>query len=60
MDFIAYLDEWDASAHGQEDLSDAEKQKWCIGRETLEGLRFTDMSFDYALLVIQLEILISF
>jgi len=54
------LDEWEASVDGQKDLSDADKQKLCISRETLEGLRFTGMSLDCALLVIQLEILILF
>lgn len=43
-DFIEYLDEWEASAYGQEDLSETEKQKLCISRETLEGLRLTSMS----------------
>lgn len=47
------------SVDGRKDLSDADKQM-CISRETLEGLRFTCMSLDRALLVIQLEILILF
>ena len=54
------MDEWEASVDGRKDLSDADKQKMCISRETLEGLRFTGMSLDCALLVIQLEILILF
>lgn len=54
------MDEWEASVDGRNDLSDADKQKLCISRETLEGLRFTGMSLDCALLVIQLEILILF
>ena len=40
-EFIAYLDEWEASANGREELTAAERQKLCISRETLEGLRFT-------------------
>ena len=40
-EFIAYLDEWEGSANGREELTAAERQKLCISRETLEGLRFT-------------------
>ena len=43
-----------------QNTSDADKQKLCISRETLEGLRFTGMSLDCALLVIQSGILIYF
>ena len=42
-DFINYLDEWEESANGREDLSESEKHKLCLSRETLEGLRFTSM-----------------
>ena len=42
-DFINYLDEWKESANGREDLSESEKQKLCLSRETLEGLHFTSM-----------------
>ena len=40
-EFIAYLDEWEASANGREELTAAERQKLCISCETFEGLRFT-------------------
>ena len=42
-DFLDYLDEWEASAQAAENLSDAEKNKLCISRETLEGLRMTGL-----------------
>ena len=34
------------SVDERQDLSDTEKHKLCISRETLEGLRFTGMSSD--------------
>ena len=40
-DFLSYLDEWEASSQAQDGLSQAEKNKLCISRETLEGLRIT-------------------
>ena len=39
-DFLDYLDEWEASAQAAEN---AEKNKLCISRETLEGLRMTGL-----------------
>jgi hypothetical protein len=38
-DFLSYLDDWEASSQAQEGLSQTEKNKLCISRETLEGLR---------------------
>ena len=48
-DFMEYLDEWESSANMREDLSDAEKQKLCISRETVEGLRVTGMNLNFSL-----------
>ncbi len=41
VDFIQYLDEWEKSVSSRADLEAADKQKLCISRETIEGLRFT-------------------
>ena len=46
-DFLGYLDEWEASSQAQEGLSQAEKNKLCISRETLEGLRITGGTHAY-------------
>ena len=35
--WTSYLDELEASAQAAENLSDAEKNKLCISRETLHG-----------------------
>lgn len=40
-DFLSYLEEWEASSQTQVGLSQAEKSKLCISKETLEGLRMT-------------------
>ena len=46
-DFLGYLDEWEASSQAQEGLSQAENNKLCISRETLEGLSFTGGTHAY-------------
>lgn len=39
--FMTWLDEWDRSVESRDDLSLSEKDRRCLSRETLDGLRFT-------------------
>ena len=40
-DFLGYLHAWEASVSSRTDVSLAERDKMCLSRETLEGLRLT-------------------
>ena len=40
-DFLGWLDEWECSVMARGDLSLSERDRLCLSRETLDGLRFT-------------------
>ena len=46
-DFMGWLDEWESCVESREDLSLSEKDRLCLSRETLDGLRFTGTIFLY-------------
>ena len=40
QDFLGYLDQWEAEVQ-QRDDTQTEKNRMCLSKETLEGLRIT-------------------
>ena len=38
-DFLGWLDEWEYSVMARDDLSLSERDRLCLSRETLDGLR---------------------
>ncbi len=40
-DFLGYLAEWKASVDSRTGISDGDKARMCLSRETLEGLHIT-------------------
>ena len=40
-DFLGYLKEWEESVSAQADLSDSERARMLLSRETIEGLHIT-------------------
>ena len=46
-DFLQYLDEWEASADSRIELTKSDRNRLCLSRETLEGLRMTGKVISY-------------
>ena len=59
-DFLGYLDKWEASVRAREGFTRAEKTSITLSKETLEGLRLTDVHIMYDCRHSILQISISF
>ncbi|XP_035690813.1 uncharacterized protein LOC118425822 [Branchiostoma floridae] len=44
-DFLGFLREWEEEAHGTPNLSKDDRNRMCLSKQTLEGLRITVASF---------------